>query len=179
MNEELKIKLMETIENAMSSIDYSMLKKIDQRDINRFNISSENEEYICSLIEDSNVVSVRKFYFILNGKDYNTQSVYEKSNFGAKYGDIVFCDGKNFKDAIDIKIGETMFGAVSVHSIKCFEGSTYLCINKAEKSFIVLSAKKLYNALSDDNFVATYVYDNKFIKVQKLVNDGAVVNYLV
>ena len=142
------------IEKTLSKIDFKSFKQIKNNDPDRFDISKKNENLFIDAFESSkfNALNTSDYNDSINDVKFNDLSTKEKADFDAKNGDIIIVDeNDNVICNIDLKISEKFIGAVSLGSLVKFnESGVYVCINKSDNSFKIVSHKVLYDLVKND-----------------------------
>lgn len=151
------------LEATMNLVDLSKLKPTNTKDLNRFDISKENEQMFVNMMNktdrgngrfpDFTAYTSQEYYEkILKNGDYTSLSTKEKADFDSEYGDIIVCDSKsNILWCVDLKVSEKFIGAVSLGSLSKFnDKGIYLCVNKSNKKYKIVSHKSLVDAVKED-----------------------------
>lgn len=144
-------------EQLVRHLNYSALKKFSEQDPNRFDISKANEAVFIESFKMANTeyqaLSTQDYYASITDKTkWENLSIKEKADFDTQYGDIIIVNKDNKVICyIDIKISDKYFGTVSLGSLVNFkEDGVYICINKQQKQYRIVSHKDLVQVVKDN-----------------------------
>lgn len=151
------------IKDALSNLNFKEFKSFSPDDLNRFDISKENEKLFIDAFEDSKLKAISSIdYYDANHRDkFKYLSPIEKAKIDRTLGDVILIDANGeAKYYIDLKISNSHIGAISMGSLSEFNSDgIYICINKASESYIIVS----HNVISD-------LVKNGDIKINSAIN---------
>ncbi len=143
------------IKDALSNLNFKEFKSFSLDDPNRFNISKENEKLFIDAFEDGKLkaISSMDYYDASHRDKFKNLSPIEKAKIDRTLGDVVLIDDNGeAKYYIDLKISDSHIGAISMGSLSSFNNNgIYICINKANGSYIIVSHKVIAELIKNGN----------------------------